>query len=310
VTLPNFLVIGAMKSGTTSLYHYLRQHPEVFVPPARKEAQFFCYEGRPPRFRGPGDDEVNRYAITDLAAYAALFEEGAGRPAIGEVGTVYVYVPGSAERIREHVPDARLIAILRNPADRVYSNFVHLVREGLEPCSDLAEALRREPSRIHGGWSPHWHYLQAGFYHAQLRRFLDVFDRRQLRVYLYDDYRADAVGLLQDMFRFLGVDPSFRPDVSLRHNVAGLPRSRALHRFLDRRHRLTAPLRLILSGERRLALREWIRGLNLRRAPAMDPALRRRLIDVYRSDILALQDLLERDLSGWLAPSAGDAGGE
>jgi len=308
--MPTFLVIGAMKSGTTSLYYYLRQHPQIYVPPSRKEAQFFCYEGQTPGFRGPGDDDVNRYIINDLEAYRALFEAAPGRAAIGEVGTVYIYIPGTAERIHRHVPRARLIAILRNPVHRAYSSFLHLAREALEPCHDLAGALRREPERIRENWSPHWHYVQAGFYRAQLERYLDLFDRRQIRVYLYDDYQRDPLALVQDMFRFLGVNDSFVPDMSLRHNVAGTPRSRALHRFLDRRHPIKALLRPFLSSERRLAIRERVRLLNLRTPPPLAPALRRRLLEIYREDILALQGLLDRDLSHWLTPDNDEVTGD
>lgn len=302
MTMPTFLVIGAMKCGTTSLYYYLRQHPQIYLHPSRKEAQFFCYEGNAPGFLGPGDDEVNRYIIQDIEAYRRLFEGATGQAAIGEVGTVYIYIPGSAERIHHYVPRVRLIAILRNPVHRVYSNFLHLVREQLEPCGDLAEALRREPQRIRERWSPHWHYVQAGFYHAQLKRYLDIFDRRQIRVYLYDDYQKNPIGLVQDIFRFLGVDDSFVPDMSLRHNVAGIPRIRGLHRLLDSRHPIKKILRPFLSSERRLAIRERLRMLNLRKPPALAPELYRHLLETYREDILALQGLLDRDLSHWLTP--------
>ena len=308
--LPTFLVIGAMKSGTTSLYYYLRQHPQIYLDPTRKEAQFFCYEGQTPCFAGPGDDLVNRYVIASIEEYRRMFAGAAGQPAIGEVGTVYIYVPGTAERIRHHVPAARLIAILRNPVERAYSSFLHLVREELEPCRRFADALRREPERIRANWSPHWHYVQAGFYHAQLTRYFDVFDRRQIRVYLYDDYRADPVGLMQDIFRFVGVDAAFVPEMSLRHNVSGAPRIRALHRFLDSRHPVKALVRPLLSSRWRLTLRERVRALNLRRPPALSPDLRRHLVGVFHDDVLALQDLLGRDLSPWLSLEGPDTAGD
>jgi hypothetical protein len=301
--LPTFLVLGAMKSGTTALYYYLRQHPQIYLHPTRKEAQFFCYEGCEPRFAGPGDQAVNDYIIRTIEDYRQMFAGAAGQPAVGEVGTVYIYLPGTAERIRHHVPEARLVAILRSPVERAYSSFLHLVREQLEPCRELEEAVRREPERIRANWSPHWHYVRAGFYRAQVQRYLDVFDRRQLRFYVYDDYLADPVALVQDIFRFLGVDDRFVPDMSLRHNVGGIPRSPALHRFLDAPHALKRVLRPLLSSERRLALRERVRGLNLRRPPPLRPEMRRHLINVYREDVLALGDLLGRDLSGWLDPT-------
>jgi len=300
--LPNFLVLGAMKAGTTALYYYLRQHPQIYLNAGRKEAQFFCNEGRPPRFTGPGDDDVNRYVISSIDEYRQMFAGAGAEPAVGEVGTVYLYVPGSEERIRHHVPDARLFAILRDPVERAYSSFLHLARERLEPCRDFAEAVRREPERRRQGWSPHWHYLEAGFYADQVRRYLKAFDRHQLRFYLYDDYAANPVATLQDMFRFLRVDDAFVPDVRLRHNVAGVPRSHRLHHFLDRPHLVKRLLRPLLSSERRLAVRERLRALNLRRPPRLRREMRRHLIGVYQDDVHALEELLERDLSPWLDP--------
>src|SRR5215218_4707583 len=123
MTMPNFLIIGAGKSGTTSLYHYLGQHPEVFMSPM-KEPKFFCFEGERPNFRGPGDDEeINRKCVTTIDAYRALFDGVACEKAVGEASSMYLYYPKAPERIDHHVAGVRLIAVLRNPVDRAYSSY-------------------------------------------------------------------------------------------------------------------------------------------------------------------------------------------
>src|ERR1051325_6146140 len=142
MTMPNFLVIGAVKSGTTALHRYLKQHPDIFMS-TPKELRFFPFEDRPPDFRGPGDAEDMKPAVKSIGDYRARFAEGARHPARGESSPLYLYYPRSAERLRHHIPDAKLIAILRHPADRAYSQYLMKVRDGHERL-DFAAALDAE----------------------------------------------------------------------------------------------------------------------------------------------------------------------
>ncbi|HEX6473777.1 MAG TPA: sulfotransferase, partial [Candidatus Limnocylindria bacterium] len=132
--LPNFLVIGAAKSGTTALWSLLRQHPQVFMP-ALKEPHHFAFDADQPapQFRGPGAN-LHRDAVTGTDAYRALFADAGEALAVGEASATYLYVAASVERIRAAIPDARLVAILRQPADRAYSSYLHLKRQGREPA--------------------------------------------------------------------------------------------------------------------------------------------------------------------------------
>jgi hypothetical protein len=124
----------------------------------------------------------------------------------------------------------KLIAILREPAERAYPNFLYLSRDGKEPFSDFARALGAEEDRIQNNWAPIWHYKRKGFYYAQLKRYYEVFEREQIRVYLYEeDLNGDPVGVLRDAYRFLGVDDVFAPDISMRYNVSGLPEDERVH---------------------------------------------------------------------------------
>ena len=132
MAMPNFLIIGAMKSGTTALYYYLEQHPQVYMSPV-KEPNFFCSEEN-----SDGD------FATRLGAYQDLFRDVSGEKAIGEASHCYLYEPEAAARIQEYITDAKLIAVLRDPVDRAYSHFLHMVRNGSEPLTDFALALREE----------------------------------------------------------------------------------------------------------------------------------------------------------------------
>ena len=302
MTLPNFLIIGAAKSGTTALYQYLQQHPQIYFSPI-KEPKFFAYDGAPPDYRGPAGDETRqRDFVTELAAYEALFAGVTGQTAIGEASTLYLYHPRAPERIRHHIPGAKLIAVLRHPVDRAYSDFLsHTVvaGDGREPLADFGEALQAEAGRIRDNWWPLWHYQQRGFYHGQLARYYERFPRSQIKVYLYEDLESDAAGLCRDVFRFLGVDDEVRPDTSLKHNVSGLPRNQRLHDLLTKPHPLKKILKPLLPDQLRQRLVTRLRSGNLVRPP-LPVELRRQLLREYRPDILRLQELIQRDLSNWL----------
>ena len=135
--LPNFIIIGAEKAGTTALWQFLRQHPQVYMS-AVKEPQFFGYEGREVSFQGPGPVVKEALPICDLEEYKSLFKGTESYKAVGEASPSYLYNSQAPERIRHYVPQAKLIAILRNPVDRAYSRFLHLVREDREPGGGLS----------------------------------------------------------------------------------------------------------------------------------------------------------------------------
>jgi hypothetical protein len=256
---------------------------------ARKEPNYFAFQGKAPAYRGPDDDQPGRYAgmedrlrvakyansITGAEDYARLFKRVEEETAVGESSVSYLYVSETAERIRAAIPEAKLIAILRHPVDRAYSKFQQFIAEGLEPIADFEEALAAEEERIRRGWSPTWHYARRGLYHEQLRRYYDAFDRDRILVSIYDDFAADAAGELRRIFRFLGVAEDFVPDTARRHNAA---------------------------RRRKRSFTWWGRARKVRfNPPPLDPERRLRLTAAFRDDILALQDLIGRDLSPWLA---------
>jgi hypothetical protein len=303
MTLPDFLVIGAQKAGTTALHRYLSRHPEIYTAPA-KETNFFALEGERLDFRGPRDMEVLKGSgfvttITELSEYERQFAGVRGERAVGEVCPLYLYSERAAERIKRHVPEVRLIAVLRDPAERAYSSFLMLRRSGREPLEDFAAALEAEDRRVAGGWEYAWHYRRAGYYHEQLSRYYALFDPAQIRVYLYEDLDRDASGTLRDIFGFLGVDENHAVDTSERYNVSGVPRSRMLHELVMRPNRFKAALRPLLPARVRKRISAGVRRRNMER-PALDPEIRRDLVAGYREDILRLEELIGRDLSGWL----------
>jgi hypothetical protein len=297
MTLPNFLIIGAQKSGTSAIYAYLSQHPQVFASEI-KEPAFFAFEGAQPSFAGPEDARAGRYIVRDLERYRQLFRKVGNKARAGEASSIYLYAPQAAERIRQYIPNAKLIAVLRDPVDRAYSAYRHLVRDGRESLS-FEEGLAAEPNRMAANWHPIFHYRQRGFYYAQLRRYFELFSREQIAVYTYDEFKADPRALLKAMFAFLEVDPDFQPDMSVRHNVSGIPRSRLLHAIIGRPSRAKdLAKRLLPAVAQRLHAALMSRNIQVSE-PKIARHTEEALQEEYREDLLQLESLLGRDLSAW-----------
>jgi hypothetical protein len=292
--LPNFFIVGAAKSGTTALYRYLRQHPDVYLPDV-KEPRFFSYDPSDrTQYAGPRAHELIDSVVKDQAAYEALYAAVNGESAIGDVSPAYLPSPIAAGRIRAAVPDARVVAVLRDPVERAYSHFLDNVGSGWETETDFERVLDLREERRRERWWRKWDYVGNGFYGAQLERYCDAFEPDRIQVYLYDDLRADARGLVGDLLGFLGVDPSAELDVSGRHNVSAVPRSRGVQRLLS----APAPVRSALKPLVPTHVRSRLRRGNLHR-PEMSDVARARLREIYREDVERLEALIGRDLSAW-----------
>jgi hypothetical protein len=305
MSLPNFLIIGAAKAGTNALYHYLRQHPQVYMSPW-KEPKFFAFESEADlgfRAANGRDAPVNASVILDQAEYEELFDDASdGELARGEASTHYLYVEKSPGRIKALIPDAKLIAVLRNPVDRAFSSYQHLVRDDLEPL-DFGAALDAEAQRIAEHYAYLYRYTDMGFYSEQLDRYEKTFPENQLCVLLYDDLRSDPEGTCRRIFSFLGVDEDFVPDMSGEYNRSGVPKSRLMHRLINP----SAPMKRRLwnvmprfARERLLDAQTKIVNRNLQRQTMPEPE-RDRLRDVFREEVGRLETRLGRDLSHWLA---------
>jgi hypothetical protein len=297
VTLPNFLVIGAGRSGTTSLDAYLGEHPDVYLPDVKAPSFFFC-EGLG-RIDDPSLRLVTRnYFVADRRAYEALFDGVTTEKAVGEVSPVYLASVHVAQRIAEAIPDARLIAVIRNPVDRVHARWVARRRDGLER-RDFAELVREERAGPLVRDDAFGTYLAGGFVAHVLRTYLDRFPRERIRIHLFDDLVRDARAVMADLFAFLGVDPGFVPDTGTRHNASrGTIANPLLRGVWTRTAFARAAVRPFVPQRARDAVFAAF-SRNLVASP-LDPGLRADLTGLYRDEIGTLQELLDRDLSAWL----------
>jgi hypothetical protein len=309
--VPNFFLAGVPKAGTTSLYFYLAQHPQVYMSPL-KEPTFFGstdilsgehrervleYTRRNPfnleaYLERPDPPGLN-YWVFDWDDYLKLFRGARNAKAIGEASVSYFWMPNAASSIRAKIPDARFIFVLRDPAERLFALFarhkgllgdVHSTFQGF-----FQAALDpRDPGAAHVG---------VGRYATHLQRFFDAFPKERIRIYLYEDYCADSSAVLRDVFTFLEVDPEQPIDISRRHNQTLVPRLPWLHAARRRLGMDRSATRWLPAGARR-----WLRTLYRRplSKSVMSPEDRTMVIDYYRAEIARTADLIDRDLSAWL----------
>lgn len=258
--LPNFYVIGSSRSGTTTLRHHLRAHPDVYLPPVN-EPRYFAFAMDPMNYAGPGDEILRDRVVTDMNAYQALFQDAGTETAIGEVSPAYLSSETAAARIAAATPDAKILAVLRHPAERALSSYRRERMDDLEPAPCLGAALHRENERQRTGWSYVWRYRYRGLYHTHLARYFARFPRHQIKVLTYDRWAGDqGRNLLREVFHFIGVDPAkYLPDRALHLNATTTPK----------------------EGD---ACQHTLAELH----------------NFYRPQIELLQDLADVDLTGWL----------
>ncbi len=227
--LPNFLIIGAASCGTTSLYHYLEQHPQIFMS-RQKEPRFFAFEGQKPDFQGPHDKRFT--IVTDIKTYLSRFNGVSNELAVGEASTGYLYSVDAPKRINHYIPEVKLIAILRDPVERAYSNYLNALKFG--ETKNFTDSLKAEPDRILKNWYWFWHYKNRGLYYKQLKRYYELFDKSQIKIIRYEDFKDGPHKTMKDIFSFLHVDESFAPNMFIRHNKTTYPRSPLLHNLLEK----------------------------------------------------------------------------
>ncbi|MGM0620736.1 MAG: sulfotransferase domain-containing protein [Bacteroidota bacterium] len=294
--LPDFLIVGASKSGTSSVFHYLKQHPEIFLSDVQKEGRYFSQmKGN---FSGPGDSGVDKTITTDLEQYKTLFKNYNNEKAVGDVSPEYLYFHEKAIPLikKDLGADTKIIIILRSPVERAFSGYMHFKRDKRENLS-FEEALEKEEKRLKNNWIWAWQYKNSGLYYEQVKAYLDDF--KNTKVIVFDDFSEQPKKILAEICEFIGVNPDFEFDTSYKYNVSGSPKSQVLYKLETSRglvnffkkfipKKLAEKLKNRLTGEKQMIKEE------------MSQETKRRLIEFFKEDVLKLQELIQQDLSHWL----------
>lgn len=280
---PNFLIVGANKGGTTSLFHYLTEHPEVFRPDI-KEPMFFNYyqcQEEDGNFR-------TQKVIKNIASYHKLFEGSEAFKAVGEASTSYLANPFCAAHIYDYNPKMKLIAILRNPIDRAFSNYLMYVRWGQEKRS-FTKAVRDE---LNGRDLPQGkQYIYLGHYLESLETYQNIFGKEQLLVLLNEDLNKNPETTYRTICRYLEIDEEFVPNFNKRLNTNDKVEIRPAYKLLKSINAKWHITKLIPKSLKR----------GIQKKPGMNAKDRALLTSIYKDEIMELSKFLNRDLSHWLS---------
>jgi hypothetical protein len=301
--LPDFLIAGVPKAGTTALHAALVPHPGLFLP-AVKEPKFFLTDGRPPAAGGPGDVQTYQEHVWRQEDYEALFDPAPPGAQLGEATPFYLYDLAAHARIKALIPKARLVILLRDPVDRAHSNWTHLWNAGLEPEADFLTACRAEPARKAAGWAHFWHYTSQGRYGEQVQHLFQHFPPEQVLLLRYRDLKDSPAATLDRVCDFLGVQTGVltsipRENVN-RHVVEDNTVNRVLRGLLRSGgtfgHRFPVPLRLAARGPL-LTLLHRKHG----NRPVTTGGERAELLPLFADDIALLQDVTGERYDDWLS---------
>ena len=301
--LPQFVIAGAPKAGTTALHAALATHPGLYLSPV-KEPKYYLTDGRPPPRsgqRGPGDAHSAREWIWRRADYRALFAGAPAGTVRGESTPFYLYDRAAHRRLVADVPDVKVVVVVRDPVDRAYSNWAHLRADGLEPEADLAAAVRAEHRRVEAGWAPFWHYRGLGSYGAQLRDLYRHVPRDRVFLLRYRQLVDTPTETIDRVCAFLGVATGVAHTVAP-ENVKPFVADSASYRLLSRVTRAGAALGAHAPPQVwRQASRPLLAALHAGRAPRppLPVEVRRELLGPLLPDIELLEDLTGESFADW-----------
>ena len=302
---PDFIVIGAGKSGTTALDKYLAQHRDIFMA-LRKEPNFFGLEDvDPDSYELEESKQYHLKSVYKKDEYLKLYDGARETQKTGEISNLYMFSNEACSSIKKYAPDAKLIALLRQPADRLYSRYLHMVREEVTiPYDDFSKVFQKDSI-----WWKRPDLINEGFYYKHLKKYFDSFPHENIRVYLYDDFRSNPHAILRDIFEFIGVDHEVAIDTDIVVNKSGKRKKNLFNVLLGQNGMIINMVKTIFPNLHRKIKRnkDAVKYLNKARnknivSMKMEAEVRDRITqEIYREDIIGLSKLLNRDLSHWLA---------
>ncbi len=289
MSLVNTILIGAQKSGTTTLYDWLAQHPDAYGPRGMKDFPFFC------------DD---MYYGEGIKWFESNYPQFKNKKAILHGNVNYLYFSQvSAKRIYQYNSNTKLIVLLRNPVDRAYSSFWQQKKVGNEDIDDFNYAIEKEKERCNGTFKDQANltYIDHGFYANQLKKYYEIFPSTNIKVIIFEEMIHKNAETISDIYKFMGIDPYFKPNYVVR-NESGMPRFKIINNFLREGIKFNL-IKNLLPISKRILIKNILRELNTTKTKyePLDREVKSKLIGIYKNDINELENLLDRDLKSlWL----------
>ncbi|NTU74013.1 sulfotransferase [Candidatus Roizmanbacteria bacterium] len=294
---PRLIVGGASKSGTTALFYYLRQHPDICLS-AKKELHFFSRICLEQTSRGPGDRYVLAEIPNTFDEYMSFFNHCNGGKIAIDISPSYLYHYESADMIKTHLGEVKIVFILRNPVEKAFSQYMHLVGEGREKLG-FEDALAKEDEREVARYSDMWLYKRSGFFADAIDHFFKVFGRDNVKVVFFEEFLSDPQGILHEICLFSGIDGEFRFEPVYDVNRSGHPKSALLAKLIAPNSLTYFLRRIIPQGIGRIG-RKLIKDWNVADKPKLSDDIRSLLLTSYIDDIRRLELTLGRK-SGWIS---------
>lgn len=297
---PDFFVVGAPKAGTTAVFHWLKSHPDVFLPDV-KEPGYFAYAGFPAEPRnGPYDPDYHARITVNRGDYARLYTAADDRLK-GDVSPVYLVDHSVAARIASVRPDARIIILLRDPVERAFSQYLHHVRDGLEPAASFEAALDEEPCRLSRGWSWGHGYASHGHYAAQIDRYLEAFARDQILFLDFQQLNAEPAECWWKICAHLNIlgTPLLRNNrVNVTSGLASASDRPTVTRALRHPGRLQRMLKPLVPQPMRRQIRIWLEGKG-KPLPVLRDSSRQRLAAEFNGELAYITEQTGLSLCHW-----------
>lgn len=289
--LPNFLIIGAARSGTTALCEGLREHHDVFIT-TPKEPHYFAFHGEAPAFTGPGDEStINKVSIVDRDKYLALYsgQEHKHRRGDSSVSSLYFFERAIPE-IQRLTENVKLVVLLRDPIERAYSAFSYMRTRGFEPEADFLRALEMEEERISAGWHHLWHYTRMSLYSRSVSSYLTEFHPGQVGVWFYESLERDYAATVNEVLTFLELPGLKSHELEVpRVNASGKPKSATAQAVIQRATR-NPHVRSAIKAATTYRAREAVRRRLLRRSEIPVDYIER-LRPLFREDVNRLRSV-------------------
>lgn len=294
--LPGFVCVGGAKCGTTSLYEYLRGHPEVFLPD-QKELHFFSSPDLLQRPNGPRMRSVLADIVTTEDEYRRHFAGMREGQIGGDISPSYLNSGHAPEAIRALLGSPKIIILLRNPVDRMFSQYMHLRRAAREELA-FDDALAAEDARSAQGWGDMWLYRHSAHAAGRVRRYIETFQRENVLVVISEQMRDDLSATVRNILEFLGVDPDVELDLTGEFNKSGLPKSKALARMVD-----TGPLanlaKRIVPRRIGATVKRRLQEMNTGERIVLSREQKAQYLGEFGDDIRELETIIGRP-TGWL----------
>ena len=308
---PNFFIVGAAKSGTTSLYNYLDQHPDVYMSPI-KEPHYFSKDIKMSDFneeyKKRVEFDISSYLskdklekkhilhIENLDDYLQLFRENNNEKCLGEVSNGYLFSKVAAQEIYDFNPNAKIIIILRNPIERAFSHWIMGIQLGIVKNKSFFEQTKNDYSHSKKGWGQSHLFIELGLYYEQIKRYFDVFPSENIKVFIFDDLKNNSKNVKNELFDFLNIGKLESIDFTKKYNVTRLPKNKLISMITNNRF-IKNSLRGILTENRKIFLKNMLYSKDS--IPILTNNDRHKLLPYFINDIKKLEKLLERKLDSW-----------